>query len=220
MLSLGYQFEDHEPTIDFASISILARSVLETYLTLHYLFVSPVDEDERQFKLHAWYLGGLDRIKYKPAFSDNLKKYEEEMTRAMELREAIKQTGYFQRLNEQGKKGVLKGNWRIGAWVDLAKKAGFDEGYFRKQYLFLSAYVHSNNLSVFQIQQIKDLDVKRQMAESFFIVPMLVLGKYAYDYVELMPGLKVKIDFNSQKYKVLLQYKNIAENLRNDLNTA
>jgi len=33
MLSQGYRFEDHEPTIDFSSIAILARSVLETYLT-------------------------------------------------------------------------------------------------------------------------------------------------------------------------------------------
>jgi len=135
----------------------------------------------------------------------------------VELREAIQQTGYFHRLDEQKKKSVLEGNWRIGAWVDLAKKVGFDEGYFRKQYMFLSAYAHSNNLGVFQIQQIKDLDAKRQMAESFFVVPMVVLGKYAHDYVQIMPGLKEKIDFTSPKYQVLLQYKIIGENLRNDL---
>jgi hypothetical protein len=216
-LANGYSIEGCDLTIDFGSIAILARSVLETYLTLHYLFVSPVDEDEKQFKLHTWFLGGLDRIKYKPAFADNIKKYEDEVERAANLREVIQRTSFFGRLSEQQKKDVLNGHWRIGSWVDLAKKAGFDEGYFRKQYMFLSTYAHSNHLSVIQIQQIKELDSKQKMAEAFFVVPMIVLGKYSYDYVQLIPGLKDKTDFTSPKYQILQLYKEIGEQLNNNL---
>jgi hypothetical protein len=211
----GYKLGPFERTVDFGSIAILARAALETYLTLNYLFVSPEDEDEKIFKLNAWYLGGLDRIKYKPAYAENQAKYEEELKRADQLKDSIRKSRYFGALKDRTKDEVLKGIWKIGGWPDLARKAGFDDGYFRKQYMFLSSYSHSNNLSVMQTQQIIDFDAKREMAEAFISVPMVVLGKYAYDYVQIMPTLKEKIDFSLDKFRVLYIYKQIGEKLNN-----
>lgn len=214
VLSNGYKFGAFEATIDFGSIAVLARAALETYLTFNYLFVSPNDDDEKIFKLNVWYLGGLDRIKYKPAFADNLHKYEEEIERASRLKDIIRNTKYFSTLHDQRQKQALKGVWKLDEWAALAKKAGFSDEFFRKQYMFLSSYAHSNNLSVFQTQQINDLDGKRAMAESFIIAPMVVLGKYAFDYVQIMPGLKETVNFDSPQFKILNTYKFIGENLK------
>jgi hypothetical protein len=157
------------------------------------------------------------RIKYKQAYADNQAKYEEEVKHAEQLRDTIRRTRYFGTLKDRTKEGVLKGVWKIGGWPDLAKKAGFDDDYFRKQYMFLSAYAHSNSLSVYQTQQVTNIDAKRQMADAFISVPMVVLGKYAYDYVQIMPTLKGKIDFSLGKYRILYRYKEIGERLNNAL---
>jgi hypothetical protein len=211
----GYKLGTYEGTVDFGSMAILARAALETYLTFNYLFVSPADDDEKLFKLNAWYLGGLDRIKYKPAYEENQAKYQEEVNYAALLKDTIRKTRYFVDLKDSIKRQVLKGIWKIGGWPDLAKEAGFDENYFRKQYMFLSTYGHSNHLSVIQTQQIIDIEDKRQMADAFISVPMVVLGKFAYDYVQIIPTLKGQIDFNFGKYRILYRYKEIGEMLNN-----
>jgi hypothetical protein len=78
----GYQLNEFYPQVDFASIAVFTRAALETYLTFNYLFVAPKNVDEKEFKLQAWYLGGLDRIKFEPAFVDNIRKFKDEFQQA------------------------------------------------------------------------------------------------------------------------------------------
>ena len=95
----------------------------------------------------------------------------------------------------------------------MAVGAGFSETHFRKIYSFLSAYAHSNRLSIIQMQQISTISEQRQFSLAFIGIAMTVLGKYAYDYIYLIPGLQQKVDMNSADYKLILQYKQIAEML-------
>jgi uncharacterized protein DUF5677 len=215
----GYNYKDFATQVDFSSMAILTRAALETYLTLNYLFVAPEDQDEREFKLNSWYLGGLDRIKYKPAFADNLQKWQEEMLQAEELKKKIQASSYFKGLKPNRQKDVLGGDWKLGGWFELAKRAGFNEGYFRKQYMFLSSYSHSNRLSVIQIQQTKKLAEQTSMASAFISILMVLLAKYSYDYVQIIPPLKNKVNLDSDKYQIIRIYKNIGERLSNELNT-
>ncbi|MFC2000375.1 hypothetical protein ACFLXE_06435 [Chloroflexota bacterium] len=46
------KFMDHE------SMAVLARSAYETYLLFHYIFTSPKDEDERDFRYFLWVAAG------------------------------------------------------------------------------------------------------------------------------------------------------------------
>jgi hypothetical protein len=108
---------------------------------------------------------------------------------------------------------------KLGGWFELAKRAGFNEGYFRKQYMFLSSYSHSNRLSVIQIQQVKTLAEQTEMANAFVGIAMVLLAKYSYDYVQIIPPLKNKVDLASDKYRIIRIYKNIGELLSNDLKT-
>lgn len=207
----GYQFNNFEPVIDFGSIVVLTRAAFENYLTFHYLFVAPENEDEKKFRLQAWHLGGLDRTKYKPAFKENMGKWEMEVKMREEVKQKIKETILFKELEDNNKKKILNGKWMIQGWFKLAIDAGFNEHFFREQYTFLCAYAHSNRQSTFQIQQLKTIDEQRQMAISSLGILTIVLAKYAYDYVQIMPTLKEKINLNTEEYKLIVQYKQIGE---------
>lgn len=210
----GYQLEPYYPQIDFASIAILTRAALETYLTLNYLFIAPMNEDEKEFRLQAWYLGGLDRIKFEPAFVDSKEKYEHEIKLAAKIKQKIEATNFYKRLKPDSQKRILRGEWRYLGWPQIAQASGLDEKYFRQIYSWLCAYAHSNRWSIIQIQQSQKLNDQRKMAESFILILMIILGKYGYDYVNIMPHLKNKVDINSEDFKILLEYKIIAESLK------
>ncbi|HUR65729.1 MAG TPA: hypothetical protein VMZ03_05205 [Chitinophagaceae bacterium] len=212
----GYQLKNYEPQIDFCSIAVLTRASLETYLALHHIFIAPQNEDEKIFKLKSWYLGGLDRVKFKPAFKGILQKWEKENQHAETLRAEIVSTQYYQQLSPKSQERVLKGEWKLEGWSQLARAANFNEKYFRKIYSYLCRYAHSNRQSIIQIQQMPGLDKQREMALAFIGMAMVVLAKYAFDYIEIMPELKKKTDFSSNEYKIILQYKNIAELLNDD----
>jgi hypothetical protein len=213
----GYQLNGFYPQVDFASIAVLTRAALETYLTLNYLFVTPKDSDEKEFKLQVWYLGGLDRIKFERAFADNMKKWEEECQQAERLRSKIEATNFYKKLHLINQEKVLKGDWKFGGWSQLATAAGFDEKYFRQIYSWLCAYAHSNRWSIIQIQQMSSLNEQQEMGAAFISILMITLGKYGHDYIEIMPGLKDKVDRNSKEYQIISEYKTIAETLKCDL---
>lgn len=214
VLMKGYQLEGFNPQIDFTSIAVLTRAALETYLTFNYIFTSPNNSDEKEFKLQAWYLGGLDRIKFKPAFADNTQKWEEEFKQSEQIRLKIEATNFYKTLSQKNQKKILKGEWKYGGWPQLAASSGLDEKYFRQIYSWLCAYSHSNRWSIIQIQQMSDLRKQKQMAEAFIIILMITLGKYGYEYIHLMPGLKDKVDIHGAEYKILLEYKTLAEGLK------
>ena len=202
-----------ERKVDFSSMAVLTRSAFETYLIFYYLFIAPVNEDEKEFRLQSWRLGGLDRVKYKPAFNHTLDKWEKEISMAEEIREKIKATTTFQQLTDEDQKIVLKGKLLTRGWHKLAVDAGFTEQFFRQQYMYLSSYAHSNRLSVIQIQQVKTLDEQLEMGVSFIGILTVVLAKFMYDYVQAMPVLKAKIDLDSEKYALVMEYKLIGEML-------
>jgi hypothetical protein len=109
------------------------------------------------------------------------------------------------------RKKVLKGDWKYGGWDSLAVSAGLDEKYFRQIYSWLCAYAHSSRWSVVQIQQMSGLDKQREMGSAFISILMITLGKYGFDYIEIMPRLKEKVDISSKEYQKILEYKTIAE---------
>ena len=44
---------------DFASITVIARAALETYLTMFEVFIDPIDDDEFEFRHSLWQLSGF-----------------------------------------------------------------------------------------------------------------------------------------------------------------
>lgn len=213
----GYKFKNFQPVIDFSSIIVLTRAAFENYLTFHYLFVAPNNEEEKRFRFLAWVIGGLDRTKYKPAFEEDIKKWEEEVQMIEEMRKKIEDNAFFKGLHVNNQKQVLNGKWRLPGWFELATDAGFNETFFRQQYMFLCAYAHSNRQSVLQIQQLRTLNDQREMVQGSIGILTVILAKYTYDYVQIMPTLKEKVNLNAPEYMLIRDYKQIGELLGREI---
>lgn len=100
-------------------------------------------------------------------------------------------------------------------WSDLAVNAGCKEDFFRIQYKHLCGFSHSSRLSINQIQQTKSVNKQNEMTKSSKAILILILAKYIYDYIELMPLLhSVKEDLKLNP--LILQWKSIAETITND----
>jgi hypothetical protein len=201
-------------TVDFASIAILVRAALETYLTLHHVFVASKDPEELRFRFLCWHLGGyLDRADFEPQNQAQISLKESEAQAIAELRANIQLCPSFLALNSKLQKLVLKGNWRIDkVWADLAAEAGFQEAFFRQQYKFLCGYAHSSRLSIIQIQQRGDVAQQKALAKASVGVAMVVLAKFMFDYINLIPALR-EAQHEFEAYPMIFIWKSIGEGL-------
>ncbi|OGS71542.1 MAG: hypothetical protein A3F91_08360 [Flavobacteria bacterium RIFCSPLOWO2_12_FULL_35_11] len=214
----GYQLASDKylfkPTIDFASIAILTRASLETYLTLNYIFISTTDKDELRFRFLCWDLAGfLERADHTPTNQEHKDKQTQEKKSIKTITEELKNTNAFKNLSTKRQKLATNGQWRLNnSWVQLAVMAGFSERFFKQQYKFLCAYAHSSRLSIIQIQQIKELEAQKEMALASISVLMVIIAKFMFDYIHLIPELnEIK---NEPEYAIIAAWKMIGENLK------
>lgn len=140
--------------VDFASILVLSRVVLEGCVNLHEIFFDPVSKDEAEYRIATYTLKGFVlREKYPPT-NPNLKTAYDQKIKQLELiRNRIKQTSFFNALSpkEQSdslKKGVICPRREF---VQRLKSAGFDENLYKSLQDYLSGFVHSDSLSSAQI---------------------------------------------------------------------
>jgi len=200
--------------VDFASIAILTRAALETYLTLNYVFVSTQNVDELEFRFKCWHLAGfLDRADFDPKEEEHIKLKDSEKQATDKIKLEIQRLPFFNTLSKKKKDQALKGFWRLdNPWVNLAKQSGFSEPFFRQQYKFLCGYAHSSRLSIIQIQQSKELEQQKEMAKASISVLMVVLAKFMYDYIQLIPELKA-VEKDLEAFPMISIWKMVGENL-------
>ncbi|MEO6884282.1 MAG: DUF5677 domain-containing protein [Bacteroidia bacterium] len=218
-LSNGFQYSDGKitspPQIDFPSIYVLARAALETYLAFNYVFISPKNEDEYSFRFLCWDLAGyLERENFTAKQIEHIKIQEDEKVAIEYLKKEIEKHPYLLGKSNKIKSSAIDGQWRLrNSWTDLAVDAGFKETFFNQQYKFLCAYAHSSRLSIIQIQQTKNIDTQTKVIQATMSLIKIVLAKYIYDYVHLMPALKQSVDFNSAEHVRLLIWKNVGDKM-------
>lgn len=204
----------YEGRIDFSSILILTRAALETYITFHSIFIESNNEDERQFRFTCWDLGGyMDRKDFQPTEDEHISIQENEKLAIEQLTKELNENKLFKELSTKNKERVLNGQWRMDkSWLDLAIKAGFRKEFFKSQYKFLCGHSHSSRLSIMQVQQNKRIDEQNEMTKASMGILMVVLAKFMYDYINLLPQLKeVKNDMD--KYKSILVWKAVGEKI-------
>jgi hypothetical protein len=207
---------NYEPKVDFSSIAVLTRAALESYLIFYWVFVSPKNDDEKEFRFHSWVLGGLNRTKYKPAYGEYSEKWQKEMDMAEDLRKKIQATSVYQNLKPANQEKALEGELLTWGWFRLTIDAGFNEPFFRKIYMYLSNYAHSNRVSIIQVQQINAIPDQQEMGISAIGMLAIVLGKFMYDYVAFIPVLKEAINLNDPQYGLIMEYKTIGEKIGTD----
>jgi hypothetical protein len=217
-LSHGYQVATEKHLyvgqIDFSSVSILVRAAFESYLTFNYVFVSAKNDDELAFRFRCWNLGGfVDRADFIPTEEKHVKLKEYEKSQINLIKSELLNSEIFKNLKSQEKKAALNGRWRLSnSWSDLAVSAGFNQKFFDDQYGFLCSHAHSSRLSIIQIQQTKDLESQNEMTKASIGILMVVVAKYLYDYINLIPELHHFKD-DKEKYHIIAVWKAIGEGL-------
>lgn len=174
---------------DFASVQVIARSVLETYLTMFEVFFEPTGDDERSFRHAHWQLSGLvvrEGLLFENTVSlDRVFQSQQEIET---LRERIRNTSRFASLTPKQQAQVLEGRKLNRSRADLAKAAGFSEDLLGMVYSYQSGYVHADGLSGMQImasttqeEQIRFIDSSMRVA----IMPSL--SKMILSYATTFP---------------------------------
>jgi hypothetical protein len=155
---------------DPGSISVLARSAVETFLVFHHVFVAPTHPAEADIRYMAWQLGGLaDRQRFPLHSPAGEKLLEHEAAQIAALRAHIQDNPLFATLSEKQRKQILRGRWRAGGdgqdipWKALALNAGFNEDSANGIYHYLCGYAHSSWISVLQLRQARTREEQGQL---------------------------------------------------------
>ncbi len=174
---------------DFASVAVITRSILETYLTMFELFFEPTTEDEQEFRHASWLLTGfLIREKYisdhpreKAALGNWL--YEVE-----ELRLRIQKTSYFATLSARMQKRCLDGDLLNKSFGKQLEAAGFAPHFTLRAHRYLSGYVHSDGLVADQIKKAKSEEEQKSYIRSNMHLIMMVMSKMIISYKKMFPS--------------------------------
>ena len=179
---------DSASFIDHASLAVVTRAALETYLVFFHLYGCS-DRGLSEVRHAAWRLGGLaDRQKYSAAQPENRRKLEEEAMHIERLRTEIKESSSINQYSSNQQKRLLVGDWRAGmAWWEIGCAAGFHPVYLRNTYNYLCGYSHSSFLSAMQIDQAREPDVQEEFASGMLEVGMMLMAHFVFTYTELFP---------------------------------
>lgn len=172
--------------IDHASVKVLARASLETYLVFYYIYGNGINTTA-EYRHNTWELAGLsDRQKLHVSIEEHASILKQEKVRITELQSLIAETNEFLKLSEKQQKRILGGEWRVGqAWSDLGKNAGFNEKYFKNIYGYLCGYSHSSYISALQVGQAQDIEVQQMLSESMMTIGIVVMAHFAHSYSSL-----------------------------------
>lgn len=173
--------------IDFASIAVIARSALETFLTLFEVFFAPQSDDEFEFNYCLWHLAGRivqeGIVPVDPSLLDDYKLAQEEIAG---LRTRLQQTTKFAALPPKQQKSVLAGV-RKRSWADLAVAAGFGHDFIRRMYRYYSSYAHADGLSADQLMSAASADDQRFYTEIHLLTVMFAMSKTILGYETKFP---------------------------------
>lgn len=168
--------------IDHASVKVVARAALETYLVFFYIYGN--GHEVASFRHKTWHLGGLTDRQRSQVSTDEHKELLAAEKRQIEiLRSEIATAPQFQGYSPDQQKQLLKGKWKIGRdWTDLGIDAGFHEKYFKNIYNYLCSYSHSSYISALQIGQADSPETQRSLTQAILGIGVVVMAHYAFTY--------------------------------------
>ena len=197
---------------DPASIHVLTRAILETFLTFHYVFVAPKTDQIRNFRYWAWQLGGFyQRQKFPVQLPESKQKQKTEKPIIEELRTKLTCNPIFQSLKERQQNKILTGRWRQKSWREIALDAEFNELHASTVYSYLSEYAHSGSLSALQIRQVKTKDIQRSLFAGSMNVIMIAIANMIFSYCEIFPKGKKALKTNPQATNLAQIWVNIGQ---------
>jgi hypothetical protein len=174
--------------LDTASIDVLARAALETFLIFHYVFVEPKTDEEKDYRYWAWKSAGfVERQTFPVSSEENRQKLAEEKKKINNLHSKLRLNSTYQQLTERQKKRVLKGEWRLLSWRKIAENANLAEILSSDMYRHLSGYSHSSYLSVLQIKESLEKKEQSLLLPSSILTITIATANLIRGYCDLFP---------------------------------
>ena len=178
--------------VDYASIHVLTRSLLETTWAFHHVFVAPETEDERSFRYYCWMLAGFVQRQTFPAIVESARQqFEKDAAKIAEWREELGRTEAFARLRDREKTKALEGRlWRPPSFKQTAKKF-LGSRFGPSIYAYLSSYQHADALAAVQIGAHNSYAKQKDAARASLSLVAISLSNLVEAYCTLWPGLKL-----------------------------
>lgn len=161
-LSKGIEFgilnrKERPLIIDRSSLYILTRSVIESFLTLEYLYFNNLSREEQIFRYNLWRISGfMARQDFGKTTNEKfLSKMKREKAEINELKKkTIKKSPYYSKLKQQQLWKLDKyGLPRIMSWSELLKQSILKTDLFEKVYKLYSNYAHSEFIAMIQLNE-------------------------------------------------------------------
>lgn len=168
--------------VDHASVKVVARAALETYLVFFYIYGE--SHDVARFRHKTWHLGGLtDRQQSHASTDEHKEQLAAEKRKIENLKSEIGAAPQFQIYSSNQRKQLLKGEWKTGiSWTDLGVEAGFHEKYFKNIYSYLCGYSHSSYISALQVGQADSPETQRSLTQAILGIGVVIMAHYAFTY--------------------------------------
>ncbi|MFB0924610.1 MAG: DUF5677 domain-containing protein, partial [Vicingaceae bacterium] len=151
-----YNSNEKIDIIDTPSIFILTRSIIETFLTLEYLYFDNIDHSEKDFRFKLWRVSGfMSRQAFVETVSEiHLEKLKKEEKLIEEIKREIKTSPFYPSLKSNHLWKLDKfGLPRLKSWGNLIENSSLKSDKFKKIYSLYSNYAHSEYLAMMQINE-------------------------------------------------------------------
>jgi len=174
--------------VDPASINVVCRAAFETFLVLHYIFVEPGSDEQREYRHLAWlHAGLLERQSFPARDPENKRKLEEEKRVIDHLRKRLEANPCYQALKPKQKRAVIMdGRWRDPGWKKIALSAGLSQMHAETMYSFLCGYAHSSYLSAMQVGQARTRGDQELLIGGTLRLLMYVIAFMVNAYLKLL----------------------------------
>jgi len=191
--------------VDPGSIDVAIRAALEAFLTLHYLYITPASDEERELRYLSWQIAGLmERQDYPTLSAEGVEVKARDMSVIEKWRTKLNSNPLFSELTPKQQEGIRSGRhkflplslpepWETPSWRKLAESAGLAKFYAETGYSVLSGYAHSSSLSVLQMKQANSLVAQQQLVSGPIGILNIVLANAITCYCELFPKPKATL---------------------------
>ncbi len=186
---------------DPASVNVLGRATVESFLVFHHLFVSPDSEAERDLRYQSWLLADLlERQEFPDPSPNGRRLLQEERSQIEDVQSKIRANPRFAELTcKQQRRLLEEKDWRRGmSWTKIARTAGLSDVNARIFYRYLCSYAHAGSLSVRQLREAKSAEAQRSLLPATMKAVMIALANLIGSYCLVFPRSHAALDGDSR----------------------
>lgn len=202
----------HSNYKDLFSVMGLARMCHESFLVFSHLFVTPVSDDEGEFRFLAWrYVDTAKQARF-PTYTDEGR----EMSKGVKEQAAtflieLEKHPRFQSLGEKPRRRIVEERkWPLLSWGDLGIEAGFNDQHAVQIYRYLCSYAHPGHLSIKQLRLAAGTEMQQHLMETGFKHCAVILGCLAQDFPIVFKKAAGVIQENSMEHRLVHLYAGFA----------